>query len=167
MKNIKKNILIIKTSGKILFTSLLLVFFITGCSKKKGCTNSLAANYDNSAEEDDGTCQLAGSGGATTIVAHLQHHGKPILNRANYRDTAYVKFNATELPGTSPWLFDLTFVGDDVGEDHVHLDGLKAGKYYIYMVGFDTTISQRVTGGMPYTLTQTAGEVNVNFAVTE
>jgi hypothetical protein len=169
MKNIKFNLSNIKTKAKIFFGLLIFVSFISACSKKKGCTNSIAANFDSEAEKDDGSCQLAGAGGSTTIVAFPQHHGKPIINHANYRDTAYVKFSPVnnEFPGTDPSLYDLTFVGDDVGEEHVHLEGLKPGKYFIYMVGLDTTISQRVTGGIPYTLTQSSGEVDLNVPVTE
>jgi hypothetical protein len=165
MKHIPFNIPGLKT--KIFFALLISTFFIAGCSDKKGCTNSIAINFDSEAEKDDGSCMLAGSGGNTTIVAFPQHHGEPIINHANYRDTAYVKFNTVEFPGTNPSLYDLTFVGDHVGEEHVHLESLKPGKYYIYMVGLDTTISQRVTGGIPYTLTQSSGEVDLDVPVTE
>jgi hypothetical protein len=164
MKNI---ISFSKASVKLTVALFFLMLFVAACSKKKGCTNSLGANYDSSAEKDDGSCQLAGSGGNTTVVAFPQHHGMPIINHLNYRDTAYVKFSAISFPGTDPSLYDLTFVGDDVGENHVHLEGLKPGKYYIYMVGLDTTISQRVSGGIPYTLTQSTGEVDLNVPVTE
>ncbi len=163
----KKILLISKASAKILFALFLLTFFVTSCSKKKGCTNSIALNFNADAEEDDGSCLVAGLGGKTTIVAFPQHHGKHIFNYANYRDTAYVKFNAEDFPGASPSLYDATFIGDDVGEDHVHLEGLKPGKYYIYMVGLDTSINQRVTGGIPYILTVASGEVDLNVPVTE
>jgi len=187
----KKIILISKISVKILFALSLITFLAAGCREKKGCTNPAAANFDKDAEEDDGSCiirgctdpmalnynaaansndgscQLAGTGGNTTIVAFPQHHGEPIFNFPNYRDTAYVKFNAQEFPGTSPSSYDAIFIGDHIGEDHVHLEELKPGKYFIYMVGFDTTINQRVTGGIPYILTQASGEVDLNVPVTE
>jgi hypothetical protein len=163
----KKNLTSALTSVKILSALLLLMAINTGCSKKKGCTNSIAVNFDSEAEEDNGTCQLAGSGGNTTIIARPQHHLAPIINHENYRDTAYVKFNTNSFPGTDPSLYDLTFIGEQAGEDHVHLEGLKPGKYFIYMVGLDTTISQRVSGGIPYSLTQATGEVDINVPVTE
>lgn len=46
-------------SKKILFTLLIItsfVVFCSSCKKEKGCTNSAANNYNEDAEEDDGTC---------------------------------------------------------------------------------------------------------------
>ena len=132
-----KNLSILKIINKTAFILFLLSCFLTGCEKKKGCMYPTAANYDPEAEEedgsciiygcmdpnglnydqyantDDGSCLLAGSGGNTTIVAFPQHHGQPILSHTNYRDTAYVKFNTQEFPGTNPSLYDLTFIGED------------------------------------------------------
>jgi len=116
------------------------------CKKKKQCS--------------------AGAGGNVTVVVFPQHHGKAIPNKANYPDTVFVKFNTQEFPGTNPALFDAQYIGE-AGEDHIHLTGLKCGDYFIYAVGFDTTISQRVTGGIPYSFTQTSGEVDLNVPVTE
>ena len=170
MKNLKIDLTLIKTHGKVLFILMLFTFLITSCGKKKGCTNTIATNFDSSAEEDDGSCQVAGLGGATTIVAFPQHHGKPIYNLDsiyNYPDTAYVKFNAQDQPANLN-SYDAIFTGTP-GENHVHLEGLKPGKYYIFMAGFDTSLvpDKRVKGGLPYTLTQASGELNLNVAVTE
>ena len=163
----KINLISVTTSVKILFSLIIIASLTAGCGKKEGCTNSMALNYDSDAEEDDGSCQLAGLGGNTTIVAMPTHHGEPIINHTNYRDTAYVKFNTQSFPGTDPSLYDLVVIGEHVGEEHVHIEGLKPGKYFIYMVGLDTTISQRVEGGIPCILTQASGEVDVEVPVTE
>jgi hypothetical protein len=138
----------------------------SGCSKKKGCRDPLSISYDSKAEEDDGSCLYAGLGGNTTIVAKPKHHGVPIINKVGYPDSAFVKFNATESPGTKAGNYDKIFVGE-AGEDHVHLTGLKPGKYYIMMTGFDSTIVQRVSGGIPYILTQASGEIEIVVPVTE
>ncbi|MEO5569709.1 MAG: hypothetical protein ABIT08_02680 [Bacteroidia bacterium] len=164
-------------------TALALMFlnscFFAGCSKKEGCTNSNALNFDKDAEEDNGSCQVAGLGGNTIIVGKPQHHGLTIYNQAafpgypnGYLDTAYVKFNAKELPGIDPSLFDALFVGE-AGHDHVRMEGLKTGYYYIFMAGYDTSglaagsPEGRVTGGIPYTLSQATGEVDLAVPLTE
>src|SRR5207249_1641346 len=93
------------------------------------------------------SCKKAGLAGDNTVVAYPQHHGKSIFSHStpNFRDTVYVKFNAVELSGTKPSDFDKAFIGE-VGEEHVHIHGLQKGKYFLYGVGWDTTISQRVSG---------------------
>jgi len=126
----------------------------------------ISLKYDASAEEDDGSCTYGGTGGNTTIVAKPQHHTVPIISKVGYPDSAFVKFNAENSPGSSASAYDLILAGE-VGEDHVHIEGLKPGKYYIFMTGYDSTINQRVTGGIPYILTQSAGEVDLAVPVSE
>ena len=114
-----------------------------------------------------GSCACdAGDGGAVTIAAFPQHHNKPIFSQANYLDSAFIKFNTQDFPGTSPSDYDLVLAGEE-GEDHVHIEGLKCGSYFIYLTGFDTSINERVTGGIPYSFTQTSGEIDLNVPVTE
>lgn len=112
---------------------------------------------------DDSGC-VAGTGGDLTLVVFPQHHGKPIPNKANYLDTVFVKFNTQDAP--SDGVYDKYFVGE-AGEDHIHLTGLKCGNYYLFGTGYDTTINQRVKGGIPYTTEQSSGEVDLNLPVTE
>ena len=186
----KHILLISKQAIKISAVFIVVSILIAGCDKKKGCMYAGAVNYDPTAEEedgsciiygctnpdalnydqyanaDDGSCQLAGLGGNTTIAAKPQHHGVPIYNQAAYPDTAYVKFNRQDFPGPDPFSYDAIFAGIP-GEDHVKLTGLKTGYYYIWMAGFDTSIAQRVTGGIPFALTQSSGELDLIIPVTE
>lgn len=111
-------------------------------------------------------CKDAGQGGEVTLVAKPQHHGFSILNKASYLDTVYLKFNTKDSPGADLAGYDTYFVGE-AGEDHVHLEGLKCGDYYIYAVGYDTTINERVKGGIPYSFSETSGEIDLNIPVTE
>ena len=133
---------------KFFLAAIALLFFSSmSCKKKDSC--------------------VAGAGGAVTIAAFPQHHTKPIFSTGgNHTDTAYVKFGTQNFPGTSPSSYDLVIAGDS-GEEHVHIPNLKCGDYYIYMTGFDTSINQRVTGGIPYSFSQTSGEIDVNVPVTE
>ena len=154
---------------KILYAAFALLFISVNYScKEKGCTDKLSINYDEDAEKDDGSCEYGGLGGNATIVAYPQHHGRAIVSSGSYPDTAMVKFNAIEFPGFSPSNYDLILAGDS-GEDHIHIGGLKKGKYFIFMTGFDTdsNTNERVVGGIPYTLTSSSGVVDVNVPVTE
>lgn len=142
------------------------MIIIPSCKKKKGCTDQNSISYDSEAEENDGSCKYAGTGGNVTLVVRPQHHGTPILNGPSYPDTAYLKFNTQESFGNFSNA-DLIVAGIHMGEDHVEIEGLKPGKYYILATGFDTTINQRVFGGIPYIITAEAGEVIVNVPVVE
>jgi hypothetical protein len=114
------------------------------------------------------SCKKAGLGGDNTVVVYPQHHGRSIFSHTipNYRDTVYVKFNATELPGTRPKDFDKIFIGE-LGEEHVHVHGLQIGKYFFYAAGWDTTINQRVSGGISYELKDLTAESVLYVPVTE
>ena len=113
---------------------------------------------------------VAGSGGNVTVVAYLFHHDSMIVNKPDYRDSVFVKFNTHNLPGTNASSYDAVFVGDSVSEN-VHLTGLKCGDYYIYGVGLDTITSPgfpfHVSGGIPFSISATTGEITMHVPVTE
>lgn len=150
------------------FILVALIFHSCKKDKIKGCMDLTSINFNSDAEEDDGTCEYGGTGGNTTIVAYAVHHADTIINgdSLGYMDTAYVKFNAIESPGLLASNYDLVIPGDS-GENHIHLQGLKKGKYFILMTGWDIDIGKRVIGGIPYVLTESAGEVDLKVPVTE
>jgi hypothetical protein len=114
-------------------------------------------------KDDKATC-VAGIGGNLTVVAFPQHHTKPILNKADYPDTVFVKFDTQDAPSNN--IYDTFYVGE-AGEDHVHLTGLQCGNYYLFGAGYDTSIHQRVVGGIPFSTDQKDGELIVYIPVTE
>jgi hypothetical protein len=114
------------------------------------------------------SCNKPGTGGNATLVVFPQHNGNAIKNHAGYPDTVFLKFNVKELPGLHAGDYDTYFTGNK-GEDHVNCTGLKAGQYYLFAVGYDSTILSKVAGGMSYKLKykDRKGETNVNLAVIE
>ena len=86
-------------------------------------------------------CRKAGTGGDAEIQAMTMHHDTHVHDA-----TIYVKFDAEDFPGSNVADYDLSA---EVGADgHAHFSGLKRGKYFLYGVGFDSTINQTVTGGV-------------------
>lgn len=88
------------------------------------------------------SCKKSSDGGDAIVVAHIKHHDTPIKGA-----TLYVKFKADELPSSPTTDYDLKITGE-AAEDHIHIEGLRYGKYFLYAEGYDSTISQTVKGGV-------------------
>lgn len=114
------------------------------------------------------SCHKSGSGGKAMLMITPQHHGINIINHVGYPDTVFVKYNSNELPGTKPSDYDAYFVGAPRSSE-IDCDNLKWGKYYIYVVGFDSAGPYRVTGGIPLNVkySQRKSMVMVTVPVTE
>ena len=156
-----------------IFIAIASAFYAASGCKTEGCTDPISIDYDSNADKDNGSCRYAGEGGGVTLVAIPQHHGKAIISgtfsypdSVSHPDSAFVKFNVVESPGSSPSSYDLHIEGE-FGEEHVHVPGLKPGKYFIYMTGYDSTISRFVRGGIPVVISQSSGEMDLNVPVSE
>ncbi len=107
-------------------------------------------------------CKKGDTGGDATVTAFVMHHSKAI----NF-PTVYVKFDAKDLPSDPTTNYDLKLVGVD--ENHVHIKNLRYGNYYLYAVGFDSSIMLPVNGGIPLTINwkNRRNAVDVTVPVTE
>lgn len=86
-------------------------------------------------------CHKEGKGGKASINGKAAHHGLPIPNCV-----IYIKYGATDLPGTSPSSFDDNVVCDAGG--NYEFKDLYKGDYYLYGIGYDDAIMEEVRGGI-------------------
>ena len=109
------------------------------------------------------SCKKNDTGGEATVVAFPKHHAQEIKGA-----TVYVKFGATELPSDPTTNYDMKVLGDS-SENHIHIEHLRYGKYYLYAVGYDSTIMQQVTGGEAVKIRwkERKEEIDVDIHVTE
>lgn len=128
--------------------------------KKTMIIVAIAATMFSSCKKDEG-CD-AGTGGNVTVVAFPQHHGKDARPYS-----AWVKFNTQDAPGITAADYDLIELADTT-ENHIELENLKCGNYYVYMTGYDTAATITVVGGIPFTIEEgSAGEIDLIVPVTE
>ena len=105
------------------------------------------------------SCHKEGTGGKSSITGQVKHHEKPIPNCV-----VYIKYDTENFPGTSTSNYDGSTTAD--GNGNYTFDGLRKGDYYLYGVGYDTDISEIVSGGVGVKLKRNK-ETNVNVPVTE
>lgn len=102
--------------------------------------------------------ESAGFGGSANLKLIAKHHGLLIDSC-----TFYIKFNAKDKPDE----YDVirTTIHDASGS-YAMLEGMKKGDYYIYGIGWDSTIQEVVMGGLPYEVTEEIDQ-DVIISVTE
>jgi len=132
-------------SGCSLIAALFLFFLLPACKKENKC--------------------VAGQGGNVELVVKLNHHGMSIPNDSLKPDTVWVLFNATGWKN-APAGYNMMVIGEP-GEDHIHVDGLRCGDYYLHGAGWDTSLNETVRGGIGTSFSTTSGEVVVEIPVSE
>ena len=108
---------------------------------------------------------VAGAGGNVELSFYVYHHDSLIPGAM-----IYLKYNATEFPGTNPASYDLALQAGTTGHDkgHAHVPNMKCGNYYVYSEGNDPSLNDTlVTGGRPFVVSQKEGSFLVNVFVTE
>jgi len=96
-----------------------------------------------------------------SISGSVAHHDELIHNA-----TVYYRFDVTEFPGASPDDYDGSVIADSF-KAHYEITGLKAGNYYLYAVGIDTSCTCEVKGGIPVIIKSGEENVTSNVPVTE
>jgi hypothetical protein len=104
------------------------------------------------------SCKKDGTGGDAGISARVQHHEKAIPGA-----TVYIKYGATEFPGAAPGNYDEHKVCD--ANAKTQFSNLLPGHYYFYGVGFDSSIQEAVTGGIPLEIKRKQKKSNIDLLV--
>lgn len=105
------------------------------------------------------SCHKEGTGGHSSVSGNVKHHTKLIPNAV-----VYIKYGATEFPGTDVSLYDDHVTSD--ANAHYEIKGLRKGDYYLYGVGYDNALMLQVTGGIGIKLKYNKASVN-DVPVTE
>lgn len=87
------------------------------------------------------SCKKEGPGGRANIHGVVAHHGLPIPNA-----TVYIKYGATEFPGTDVAEYDDQVTADATGK--YEFSNLVKGDYYLFATGYDAAILENVKGGV-------------------
>ena len=107
-----------------------------------------------------GACKKEGTGGKAEIHGHVKHHKVHIPNAV-----VYIKYGAKELPANISD-YDAETIASS-GDGHYEFEELQKGNYFIYAVGYDSTISETVLGGGAVKIRKKTEEVEYDVAVAE
>jgi hypothetical protein len=110
------------------------------------------------------SCKKNGTGGEHELSVSVKHHEQLIPGA-----TVYIKYGAKEFPGSDVSKYNDSRVCGITGHarGHVHFDKLLKGDYYLYAVGYDSTISMPVKGGVPVQLKKKHSHTDVTVPVVE
>ncbi len=104
------------------------------------------------------SCKKNQLGGKSIIEGKVAHHSAAVANA-----TVYIKFNATEFPGTDVNNYDVQLVTDADGNYKINC---YQGNYYLFGYGYDAGVKEFVRGGVPVKI-RTNEMLQIEVAVTE
>jgi hypothetical protein len=104
-------------------------------------------------------CHKEGAGGKASLSGTVKHHSQIIPNCL-----VYIKYGATEFPGSNVNNYDDHVVAD--GNGHYEFKSLYKGDYYLYCAGYDATIMENVYGGLSVNIKKNQN-YEVDIPVTE
>ena len=107
-----------------------------------------------------GACKKEGTGGKAEIHGHVKHHEVHISDAV-----VYIKYGAKELPDNISD-YDAETIASS-GDGHYEFEELQKGDYFIYAVGYDSTISETVSGGGAVKISKKTEEVEYDVPVAE
>ncbi len=105
----------------------------------------------------------AGLGGSSSLKITAAHHGTTIDSFV-----VKVKFNAQDAPSNN--VYDIEDSTSSITvpiKNQVVFSGLKTGEYYLFCKGWDASIAQYVSGGMPFTISKNSTTETLVIAVSE
>jgi hypothetical protein len=107
-------------------------------------------------------CKKNDTGGKATIKGTVAHHSRAIPSA-----TVYIKYGATEFPGSDVSVYNANVVAG--ADANYEIKSLRPGNYYVYAVGFDAAINEAVFGGVPVTIRNSEKKktIDANIAVVE
>ncbi|HTN45690.1 MAG TPA: hypothetical protein VL098_05030 [Flavipsychrobacter sp.] len=94
----------------------------------------------------DAPAESGGKGGNAILKVFPQHHGNPIDS-----GKVYIKYNAQDAPTSYD---DSVACIIENGKAVAIFTQLKKGSYYLSGSGWDSTILEKVKGGLPYKVEQ-------------
>lgn len=106
------------------------------------------------------SCKKEGTGGTATITGYAKHHAKPIPNAV-----IYIKYGVKESPGTNPASYDASVTAD--ANAKYEFKELNKGDYYLFGIGYDSAITNTVSGGVPVNIKKKGETVSADVPVTE
>jgi|JI10StandDraft_1071094.scaffolds.fasta_scaffold360801_2 hypothetical protein len=87
------------------------------------------------------SCKKNDTGGHAEIHAKVYHNGAPINH-----STIYIKFDTHHAPDSPTTDYNLKAHGEE-SDNHVHIEDLRPGEYYLFAVGTNTATGKTVKGG--------------------